>query len=154
MASYARSFLDLVASIKGPNGSFSIGNGSGAAEEGISVAMIDAKNTMVIGADGQGMHSLHAGKGGTVTARFLKTSPTNAQLQEMYSRDAASSANWGQNTIVIRDPARGDIITARGCAFQKFPDLSFAKDGNTVEWVWDAAEIDQILGTGTPAVVV
>ena len=43
---------DIVAAIKGPNGSFSLGNGAGVAEEGITIAMVDAKNTMVIGADG------------------------------------------------------------------------------------------------------
>jgi len=154
MASFAYSFLDIVAAIKGPNGSFSIGSGAGAAEEGITVAMIDAKNTMMIGADGQGMHSLHAGKGGTVTVRLLKTSPTNALLQDMYFADTASSATHGQNTIVIRDPARGDVISCKGCAFQKFPDMTYAKDGNVVEWMWDSAEVDQLLGTGTPAVVI
>lgn len=153
MASYAYSFLDIVAAITGPNGSFSIGNGAGVAEEGITITMIDAKNTMVIGADGQGMHSLHAGKGGTVTLRLLKTSPTNAQLQDMYSADTASSANHGRNTIVIRDPSRGDVASAKFCAFQRFPDTTYSKDGNVVEWVWDSAEVDVLLGTGTPAVV-
>lgn len=153
MASFAYSFLDIVAAIKGPNGSFSIGSGAGVAEEGITIAMADAKNTMMIGADGQGMHSLHAGKSGTVTVRLLKTSPTNALLQDMYVADTASSATHGQNTIVIRDPTRGDVISCKGCAFQKFPDMAYAKDGNIVEWMWDSAEIDQLLGTGTPAVV-
>lgn len=153
MASYAYSFLDIVAAIKGPNGSFSLGNGAGVAEEGISFTMVDAKNTMVIGADGQSMHSLHAGKGGTVTVRLLKTSPVNALLQDMYSADSASAANWGQNTLLVRDPSRGDVASGKSCAFQKFPDMSYAKDGNTVEWVWDSGEIDILLGTGTPAVV-
>lgn len=153
MSSYAYSFLDIVAAIKGPNGSFSLGNGAGVAEEGITIAMVDAKNTMVIGADGQSMHSLHAGKGGTVTVRLLKTSPTNALLQDMYFADTASSANHGQNTIVIRDPSRGDVASAKFCAFQKFPDITYSKDGNTVEWMWDSGEVDVLLGTGTPAAV-
>ncbi len=115
--------------------------------------MVDAKNTMVIGADGQAMHSLHAGKGGTVTVRLLKTSPTNALLQEMYFADTASSANHGQNTILIRDPSRGDVASAKFCAFQKFPGITYSKDGNTVEWMWDSGEVDVLLGTGTPAAV-
>lgn len=153
MASYTYSFLDVAAAIKGPNGSFSLGNGAGVAEEGITITMVDAKNTMVIGADGQGMHSLHAGKGGTITVRLLKTSPTNALLQDMYSLDTASSATHGRNTIVVRDPSRGDVVSCKGCAFQRFPDTTYAKDAAIVEWVWDSAEVDQLLGTGTPAVV-
>ncbi|HHD9887370.1 TPA: phage protein [Yersinia enterocolitica] len=62
------SFMDVTASITGVGGSFDLGYGAAVAEEGITTSMIENKNTMTIGADGEGMHSLHAGKGGTVTA--------------------------------------------------------------------------------------
>ncbi len=32
---------------------------------------------MTVGADGEVMHSLHAGKSGTITVTLLKTSPVN-----------------------------------------------------------------------------
>lgn len=145
------SFLDVTAAISGPGGNFQLGSSSGAAEEGISVAMAEDKNTMTLGADGSGMHSLHAAKSGTVTVRLLKTSQVNGQLAEMYGFQTKSSANHGQNTITIRDVARGDTITCQQCAFKKFPDLTFAKDGGTVEWTFDAIVIDQQLGSGSPA---
>ncbi len=146
----AYSFLDVAASISGPGGNFQLGTGSGNAEEGIVVTMVDAKNTMTIGADGSVMHSLHAGKGGTVTVNILKTSPVNAQLTELYNYQTKSSANHGQNTITIRDVARGDTITGQQCAFQKFPDITYAKDGGTQAWVFDAGIIDHQLGSGSP----
>lgn len=148
MGSY--SFLDCAASIAGPGGAFQLGSGSGNTEEGITTAMVEDKNTMTIGADGSVMHSLHGGKGGTVTVRLLKTSPVNAQLSEMYNFQAKSSASWGQNTITIRDIARGDTITCQLCAFKKHPDVTYAKDGGTNEWTFDAGIIDHQLGTGTP----
>ena len=83
MATY--SFLDVTASIAGPGGNFSLGNGSGNSEEGITVTMTEDKNTMTIGADGSAMHSLHAGKSGTVSVRLLKTSPVNKQLMTLYN---------------------------------------------------------------------
>jgi hypothetical protein len=95
------------------------------------------------------MHSLHAGNGGTVTVRFLKTSPTNQMLQVMYDLQRISSAVWGLNTIVISDPARGDQISCTNCAFQRFPNVNYAKDGGTQEWIFDAGRIDGILGSGT-----
>jgi hypothetical protein len=55
------SFLDVSATISGPGGTFSIGSDAGVAEEGITTAYTGEKNTMTIGADGAGMHSLHAG---------------------------------------------------------------------------------------------
>jgi Protein of unknown function (DUF3277) len=143
------SFMDVNASIVGPGGSFSLGYGSGNSEEGISIAMVEAKNTMTIGADGSVMHSLHAGNGGTVTLRFLKTSPTNQQLAELYDVQRVSSALWGQNTIVVSDPARGDTLTCTNVAFQRWPNVTYAKDGGVQEWVFDAGAINGILGDGS-----
>jgi hypothetical protein len=147
MATY--SFIDVAASIVGPGGSFSLGYGSGNSEEGISIAMVEDKNTMTIGADGSVMHSLHAGNGGTVTIRFLKTSPTNQQLSVMLDLQRVSSALWGNNTIVISDPARGDQISCRQCAFVRWPNVNYAKDGGTQEWTFHAGTIDGILGDGS-----
>ncbi|EMB6251746.1 TPA: DUF3277 family protein [Serratia marcescens] len=141
------SFLDYSASIVGPGGAFDLGYGSGNAEEGMTVTMVEAKNTMTIGADGSVMHSLHAGKGGTITVTLLKTAPTNAKLSAMYNAQSLSSASWGNNVIVMRNSASNDVCTARSVAFQKIPDWQNAKDGGTVSWVFDAGLVDQLLGT-------
>lgn len=141
------SFQDVVASLAGPTGVLDLGYGAAVAEEGISVAMAGDKNTMMIGADGEGMHSLHADKSGTVTVRLLKTSPQNAKLQAMYDAQSLSASLWGQNLIVIRNPQSGDVTTARTCAFKKKPDLNYKKDGDIVEWVFDSIKIDTVLGT-------
>ncbi|MCX5495370.1 DUF3277 family protein [Kaistia dalseonensis] len=144
------SFLDVQAAIEGPGGKFELGSGSGNAEEGITIARAEDKNTLTMGADGSGMHSLHAGRHGTVTITLLKTSPRNQQLMTMYNFQQTSSANWGQNFISIRNYISGDGTTAKACAFKKVPDLTYAKDGNTHQWVFDAIAIDTILGSGTP----
>lgn len=144
------SFMDVQASIVGPGGSFNLGYGSANAEEGITVAMVEAKNTMTMGADGSWMHSLHAGNGGTVTVRFLKTSPTNQQMMVLYDAQRISSALWGQNTIMISNPARGDSITCSGAAFQRQPNITYAKDGGIQEWAFDCGAITAVLGDGIP----
>ncbi|WP_089177148.1 phage protein [Bosea sp. AS-1] len=153
MASNTYSFLDVQAAIDGPNGSFSIGNGAGSSDEGITVAQAEDRGSLVVGADGYGMHSLHAAKNGSVTVRLLKTSPTNAMLMDMFNIDTSSSANYGQNTISIRNPVSGDSVTCVGCGFRKVPDVVYGKDGGMMEWTWNAAQIDYVLGTGTPAVL-
>lgn len=142
----AYSFMDVSASLSGPTGSIDLGYGSANSEEGIVVAMLEAKNTMTIGADGEVMHSLHAGKGGTITVNLLKTSPTNKKLSLMYNAQSQSSATWGNNVIVVRNKSSGDMTTARTVAFQKQPDHANAKVGNTVAWVFDCGKIDQVLG--------
>ncbi|EEW2264198.1 TPA: DUF3277 family protein [Escherichia coli] len=140
------SFLDVTASLTGPTGVIDLGQGSANSEEGITVAMGGNKNTMTIGADGEVMHSLHADKSGTITVTLLKTSPVNKKLSLAYNAQSQSSATWGNNVIVIRNTASGDISTARSCAFQKQPDFNNAKEGGTVAWVFDCGKIDQLLG--------
>lgn len=140
------SFIDVSASLTGPTGSIDLGYGSANSEEGITVVMAEAKNTMTVGADGEVMHSLHAGKSGTITVTLLKTSRVNKKLSLMYNAQSQSSATWGNNVIVVRNKVSGDISTARSCAFQKQPDHANAKVGNTVSWVFDCGKIDQLLG--------
>ena len=141
------SFNDVAATLVGPTGTANLGYGASVAEEGIKIGASGDKNTMRIGADGSGMHSLHADKSGVVTVRLLKVSPANAILQAMYDAQSASSTLWGQNVIVVRQLVSGDITTATRCAFKKKPDVDYAKDGDIVEWAFDAIHIDSVLGT-------
>lgn len=140
------SFLECVATLVGPGGVISLGQGSGAAEEGISIDPTAEIGTMTIGADGTGMHSLHADKSGKITVRLLKTSPTNALLSALYALQTASAAMYGRNTLTIVDSLRGDVITAQQVGFAKAPPLSYAKDGGLVEWEFNAITIDRTLG--------
>lgn len=141
------SFMDVTASLAGPTGEIDLGYGSAVAEEGISIEPAGDTNTMTIAADGEGMHSLHADKSGTITLRYLKTSPNNARLQAMYDAQRASPTLWGKNVIIVRMPNVGDIHTARSCAFKKNAPKKYAKDGDIIEWNFDCIKIDSLLGT-------
>lgn len=152
MATY--SFADIGAAIDGPGGNINIGAGSCTADEGITIEMSEDKSTMTTGADGCVMHSLHASKSGRVVVRFLKTSPTNALLNAMYNLQTTTAANHGRNTIVVRDPVRGDIVTCRDCAFQRHPTVAWGKDGGLLEWSWHAGKIDWVMGSGTPTAAI
>ncbi|MDE2403049.1 MAG: DUF3277 family protein [Burkholderiales bacterium] len=144
MATY--SFLDVNATLVGAGGVIDLGAGAGVSDEGITISMAGEKNTMTIGADGEGMHSLHADKSGTVTVHLLKTSPINAKLMALYQAQTALTSLHGQNVITITNPQNGDVTTCRQCAFKKLPDNVYAKDGGTNAWVFDAIKIDSILG--------
>lgn len=146
MATY--SFIDVTASLTGVGGTINLGNGAGNSEEGITVSMVESKNTMMIGADGTAMHSLHAGQGATITVTLLKTSPVNQLLSEMFNLQRVSSTAWGKNVITLRNNATGDVLTGTQAAFQKWPDLAYAKDGNTNAWVFDVGVVNGNLGAG------
>lgn len=148
----AYSFLDVLCTIIGPGGSVSLGQDeAGVADEGISTSFVEDKNTMVTGADGTPMHSLHAGQGGAVHVRLQKTSIINNQLQQMYDYQRLSAAYWGQNTIVISNFVMGDNATCQVCAFKKLPDFNNPKIAGTVEWIFDAGIITEVFNAG-PAV--
>jgi hypothetical protein len=151
MTQQTYSFLDFKASISGPGGSFNIGSDAGVAEEGITFEMEEDKDTMTVGADGEAMHSLHAGKAGKITIRLLKTSPVNQQLSQLYHFQTTSSANHGQNVITGNDIARGDSHVGRQAAFAKFPTVGYSKDGPMNEWVFNVGKLTMQLGTGSPA---
>lgn len=141
------SFQDVQATLVSPTGVVDLGYGNAVAEEGISIEMAGDKNTMIVGADGEGMHSLHADKSGVITVRLLKTSNTNAKLHAIYDAQTLTSTLHGVNTIVIRNSVAGDTTTARDCAFKRKPALTYRKDGDYVEWTWDSIKIDTVLGT-------
>lgn len=131
---YTYSFQDVNANITGPGGSFGLANGAVAAE-GITFAHTDPKDTIVTGADGSIMHSLHAGMTGTITVRLLKSSPVNGQLGAMYNfQRIGGSALWGKNVISINNSVMGDNIGGVFMAFSKHPDVVYATEGNTNEW--------------------
>ena len=136
-------------SIVGPGGAFPLGQDAGVAEGGISVELASDKDTLVLGADGSPMHSLHAGQGGSITVRLLKVSSTNFLLSTLYAFQSSSSANWGLNTIVISDVSRGDVITCIQCAFKRQPANTYATDGNIIEWAFNAGAIFETLGAGS-----
>lgn len=143
---FVYSFKNVQCAITGPGGSINLGDGSGATDEGITFSPTGEINTMTIGADGSGQHSLHGDRSGKVMVRLLKTSPTNKQLSAMYAAQTSNGAAHGQNTISLTDTLRGDSVTATQVAFQKAPDISYGKEAGFVEWDFAAVVIDRILG--------
>jgi structural protein KPP10_ORF10 len=143
MSSY--SFTDVVMSLSGPTGSLDLGYGNAVAEEGIDVDMLEDKNTVTTGADGEIMHSMHAGNTGRMTLRLLKTSPQNAKLMVMYNAQKTATALWGKNLILVRQTAAGDTHTGRQMAFQKKASVGYKKVGAFLEWPF-VGVVESVLG--------
>ena len=144
MAGKTYSFLDVRAAIAGPGGAFSLTGG--AAEEGITITPRGDKNTLLIGAEGSGMHSLHADKSVNVTIKLLKNAPLNALLSAMYNLQQTSSLLWGINVITIV-AGIGDVITCTGLAFKKQPEVTYAKEGGINVWEFEGIELLELLAS-------
>jgi hypothetical protein len=148
MTAHTYSFLDIQATMTGPGGVVVFGGQGGAAKEGITIEPTEDIGTLTIGAGGEGMHSLHAGRPAQAMIRLLKTSPINAILQAMYNLQVSSGSLYGRNVIVVSDTARGDVITCIAAAFKRFPSITYAEDGNMNEWSLNVAQVSWLLGTG------
>lgn len=146
MAAY--SFQDVQCTIVGPGGVIQLGSGHAVANEGISFDFVGNRNTMTTGAGKAVMHSLHVARPATITVRLMKTSGQNALLGVMFDLQSTSTALWGINTILISDTARGDVASGLHCAFQKMPNNAWATEGNILEWIFEAGEAYELLGSG------
>lgn len=144
MATY--SFKDVLAAISGNGVTVSMGNGAGAAEEGITIEPTEEIDTMTIGADGSPMHSLHADQSGKITVRLLKTSPVNALLMGMYNFQTSSGLFHGQSVLNVTNIATQDSISCTSVAFARAPRVLYAKDGGVMEWEFNAGRIIRTLG--------
>lgn len=141
------SFLDVLASMSGPGGSFDI-KGMGIAAEGIRFSYTTDKDIMTVGAGGAGMHSLRAGNEGTVTISLLKIAPGNALLNQLYNYQKQSSAYWGQLQLSAANPVSGDSITCLNGGFRKAPDVVYDVAGPVMVWEFHFVQIEEILGNG------
>lgn len=152
MATY--SFSNIQLTMTGPGaGGVNLGYGAANAKEGISVSMVEDKNSMYIGADGTPMHSLRASKGASLMIRLEKTSPMNYILSTLYNLQCDPSSGGlfhGVNVFTLTDVARGDNYTMAAVAFKKFTDNSWAEDGNINEWPFDVGICDPLIGAGIP----
>ena len=144
MATY--SFLSVTSSFTGPTGTIDLSYGASIAKEGITITPTGSRNTMTVGADGEVMHSLKADRSGTLTVRFLKTSPQNKKLMAAYNAQQLSASSWGNNVITVRQRDSDDTITCRNVSFQNMPTITFAEEGGLMEWTFDCGKIDGILG--------
>jgi hypothetical protein len=146
---YTYSFLDSYMTIAGPGGIFTLaGDGSGAAEEGASFAYMEDKDTLTIGADGSGMHSLRANNSGTCTVSLLKNSGVNALLSVMYNLQKTSSALWGQNILTLRSSTSLDVIILTNASFIRHADVGYATVGAVNQWRFNGVKLAILLGNG------
>ena len=144
MSGKTYSFLNFNCTLSGPGGLISLGNGSGANDEGITFEPAEDISSMEVGPDGSGQHSLHGNKSGHVTVRLLKTSPVNGLLMAMYNFQTSAPANHGQNTLVGVDSVTGDTVTCQQVAFKRRPTMKQGKVAGYNEWQFDAVSMDMV----------
>jgi hypothetical protein len=147
------SFMDVNGTISGPGLFVKFGNGTGQADEGITVEQTEDKNRMTPGASGEVMHTLIGVDAARIAIHVLKTSPLNQQLSAGFNYQKQSSLFWGINTITITNPITGDHITAAQVAFTRRPPNAWGKEPVPIVWEMEAGHLYADLGSGLVASV-
>jgi spore coat protein U-like protein len=146
---YTYSFLDSVATISGPGGTFNLsGETQGNADEGVTFEYEEDKGSITMSAGGGGMHNLHASNAGSATVRLLKNSHVNQLLSNLYNSQSTRGTLWGQNVIRCSNRTSGDVLVLSLAAFKRHSPITYAKDGGTNEWQFRGIKLSIKLGQG------
>lgn len=143
----AYSFADVTLAVAGPNNLNAYITGE--AEEGFSIEFEGQKNTMMVGAGGDVMHSLRVAQPGRLLIRVLKTSSSNKILSDAWIYQVGSAATHGKMTWTVTDAANADLWVLTGVAFNNHTNGAWATVGNAQEWTLDCGRITPKLGAGT-----
>lgn len=108
--------------------------------DAVGVSRSNDGYAMASGADGEVLFSKMNDRTGTITFTLLYGSSANKTFSDLAALDAQN--NTGLASISIRDTRGGSKIFARQCRVQKIPDVTFAKEGGTLEWIFMCADID------------
>lgn len=103
----------------------------------------DAFN-QVVGAQGDVVDVRNRNRSGLVTFTVLDASPTNDFLTVLALGDELTGLGFG--ALMIKDLNGTTLIKSAAARIKKFPDVEFAKDGGTNDWVLQCAEIEFFVG--------
>lgn len=85
------------------------------------------------------------GDNGTITLTVQQTSSAHRMLLAWFNyQKAASSSEWINNTMVIRNHVYGETITASGVSPQNKPGVSYQAQGQKITWTLMAADIQHL----------
>lgn len=138
------SFKDLSGVITHPLiGSFTFtGQGIGEA----SVEMSTDKTVHDVAADGSVMVSYIPGENGQIALNAQQTSNLHKWLTNLYNllKIGGNHIYWANMAIYLRNTADGTSHRAVGCSFQKMPNKPYQAQGQRVNWVIMAADIENL----------
>jgi len=96
----AYSFVNVSATLIAPGFIIQLGSGAAPTEGGITLAYAGDHSNVVVGADGNAITSLFAGKAGAATIRLLKNSPANKMLNLLFAAQKAAPQSVGAQGIL------------------------------------------------------
>jgi hypothetical protein len=105
-------------------------------DEFVSIVKLEDTYTYKAGVDGEGTRSESKNSYHEVTLTLMQTSRGNAILSAIHNGDVAIPGGSGVAPIQIRDRQGTNLFVAAEAWVKKMPDLGYAKEAGTVQWVF------------------
>ena len=96
---------------------------------------------MVIGGDGRVTRYKTLNRTATVTVKLMQSSAANDLSSGLYNLDVSAPNGAGVAPLFIRDGSGRSIYTAAQAWIQKAPDVTFANEATSREWVIVCAKL-------------
>lgn len=110
----------------------------------VTITRDEQSFTKQVGAYGDGVRSKSNNKGGTVTVTLLQTASVNEALSAIAKLDEVSSE--GVYPLMVKDASGKTLVESPGAWIQKLPDVEFAVEAGTREWVFDTDQLEMLVG--------
>lgn len=115
-------------------------------DEFCEIAKVEDTFSYKSGVDGEGTRSESKNTYHKVTLTLMRTSSGNALLSAIHNGDIAIPGGSGVAPILIRDRQGTSTFVAAEAWIEKIPDNVYAKEANTVKWVFGVHAPDNFLG--------
>ncbi len=105
-------------------------------DEFCAITKVEDTFTYKAGVDGEGTRSESKNSYHKVTLTMMRTSSGNAILSAIHNGDMAVPGGLGIAPIMVRDRQGTSTFVAAEAWIEKIPDNTYAKEANTVQWVF------------------
>lgn len=98
-----------------------------------------------VGAAGDVTRVRSRDKTGSVTVTLQAASPSNEDLSAVYAEDEAFGTGYGP--LMVKDLNGTTLISAEKAWIKKLPNVEFADEASSREWILDCAELEMFVGS-------
>lgn len=116
-------------------------------DEFVAISQSEDDVTYKPGVDGSGTISVNNNRYTEITFTLMRTSKGNAVLSGLHKAARAGGQKVAVVPIAVTDlGSNGDVFAGAECWIKKFPDENFAKETNTVQWVFGCHQPERFIG--------
>lgn len=115
-------------------------------DEFAAISQVEDRFTYKAGVDGEGTRSENRNNLHRVVLTLMRTSKGNAYLSAIHTGDIAIPGGSGVAPILIRDRQGTSLFSSAEAWIVKWPDNTYAKEANTVQWTLDVHDPINFIG--------